>query len=358
MTGGLRAGIVGVGFMGEVHARAVRAAGGTVTRAIGSTGRSSVTGAKRIGADSASMSVEALVSDPDVDVVHVCAPNWLHHKVAALALDAGKHVVCEKPLAISVADAAALTRQADAAALVAVVPFVYRFHPMVREARARLARGELGAPLVLHGNYLQDWLGRARDTNWRVDPALGGPSRTFADIGVHWCDLVEFVTGQRIVRLAGRALVAHPERGATEDAVTLTFQTDDGAIGSLVVSQVSHGRKNSLRFSVDGSHGSLAFDQEAPDLLWLGYPDATVTLSRGGEEADAETRRLSLLPPGHPQGYQDAFNCFVRDAYAKISGQEPDGLPTFDDGLRSAYLTEAVLAAVTSDGWIDVGEAR
>jgi predicted dehydrogenase len=351
---GLRAGIVGTGFMGEVHARAVRAAGGRVTRALGSSEPSSASGAKRLGADTASLDVRALVTDPEVDVVHVCAPNWLHHDVASRALDAGKHVVCEKPLATTVSDASALTRRAAAAGVLAVVPFVYRFHPMVREARARVARGDLGTTLVVHGSYLQDWLSRPGDTNWRVDPALGGPSRAFADVGVHWCDLVEFVTGDRITRLAGRALVAHPERGLTEDAATVTFETERGAIGSLVVSQVSPGRKNSLRFSVDGSNGSLAFDQEAPDLLWLGYPDSSLTLSRGAGDADAETGRLNVLPPGHPQGYQDAFNGLVRDAYAAIAGERPDGLPTFADGLRAAHLTEAVLVAVAGDRWIDV----
>lgn len=155
------------------------------------------------------------------------------------------------------------------------VPFVYRCYLMARDARARVARGETGELRLLHGTYLQDWLSSPTDSDWRVDPQLGGASRAFADIGVHWCDLIEFVSGHRITRLSARLLTAYPERwlngklapSRTEDAATVQFETDRGAVGTVVISQVSPGRKNRLWFSLDGSEQSLAFDQQEPDLL-------------------------------------------------------------------------------------------
>lgn len=362
MTTLLRAGLVGVGFMGEVHARAVRAAGGRVSRVLGRTAASSSAAVARLGAEWASPDLASLMEDPEVDVVHVCTPNWMHHEVATLALRAGKHVVCEKPLATTVEDAESLVALAGESGLVDAVPFVYRYHPMVREARARLARGDLGDVWVVHGSYLQDWLALGTDTNWRVDPALGGSSRAFGDIGVHWCDLVEFVSGHRITSVSGRATTAHGTRNGapalTEDALVVSFSTDRGAIGSLTVSQVSQGRKNSLRLSIDGSEGSLGFDGENPETLWLGGLESTRTLHRGALDADPDAARLDRVPPGHPQGYQDAFNGFVLDTYATISGERPFGLPRFVDGLRAAHLTEAVMAATRSNGWVDVPAAH
>ena len=150
--------------------------------------------------------------DPEVDVVHICTPNHLHLPLAEAALAAGKHVVCEKPLALDAAGAERLVAAAAESRRQAAVPFVYRFYPTVREARERVRAGETGAVHLLHGTYLQDWLLRPEDDNWRVDESLGGASRAFADIGSHWCDLAEFVTGQRLTRLSARTLTAVPER--------------------------------------------------------------------------------------------------------------------------------------------------
>jgi predicted dehydrogenase len=360
MTNPLRAGIVGVGFMGAVHANSIRAAGGSVARVVGSTRQSSLDGAVRLRAEAVSSSIESLVHDPDVDVIHVCAPNWLHYSVASLALEAGKPVVCEKPLAITACEAESLSALADEVGVVAVVPFVYRFHPMVREARARVSQGVLGEVGVIHGTYLQDWLASPSDTNWRVDPELGGSSRAFADIGVHWCDLVEFVSGHRIVRLAARFKVAHsnrcPETEArrTEDAVSLAFETDLGAIGTLVASQVAHGRKNALKFSLDGAMAAISFDQEDPDKLWLGNCNSSAILTRGTDDNSPDAKRMSLLPPGHSQGYQDAFNALMRDTYDAIAGRSADGLPTFADGLRASRITDAVLTGARTGEWVEV----
>jgi predicted dehydrogenase len=354
----IRAGIVGAGFMGTVHARAVRRAGGTVSRVVGSTPESSRAGGERIGAEYPTDTVEQLLAADDVDVVHVCTPNAAHAPLVRDVIAAGKHVVCEKPLAVDAAEAAELVALAAEAGVTATVPFVYRFYPTVREARARVADGTAGPVRLLHGSYLQDWLAEDGDDDWRVDAAAGGASRAFADIGVHWCDLVEFVAGHRITRLAARTATVVPERGgrpvATEDAALVLFETDRGAFGNLTVSQVSQGRKNRLWFSVDAATESLCFDQEHPDSLWIGGREVNRQLLRGAGEGPAAAR-YSVVPSGHPQGYQDCFDAFVADTYAALAGERPDGLPTFADGLRAAQLTEAVLESSRTSSWVEVG---
>jgi predicted dehydrogenase len=363
MTAKLRAGIIGTGFMGSVHAHAVRAAGGEVSAVAGSSRASGEAAAAGLGARTAAESPEALLAREDVDVVHICTPNATHADLARKAIAAGKAVVCEKPLATSVEDARELTDLADRAGVVTAVPFVYRFYPAVREARDRIARGEAGRLWLLHGSYLQDWLAGADATNWRVDSTLGGASRAFGDIGVHWCDLMEFTTGHRITRLMARTSRAYEQREThgqlssvgTEDGATLMFETDKGAIGSLVVSQVSPGRKNRLWFSFDGTEASFSFNQERPDTLHIGRTDSSSEIPVGPQTLSTPGgRRYSRLPPGHPQGYQDSFNAFVADVYAAVRGQEPEGLPTFRDGLRAARLTDALITSAAQQVWVDV----
>jgi predicted dehydrogenase len=263
-------------------------------------------------------------------------------------------------LATSSADAEKLASRARAAGVTATVPFVYRYHPMVREARARVAQGELGTLLTIQGGYLQDWLLSKADDDWRVDASQGGPSRAFADIGSHLCDLIEFVTGDRIVRLAATKRTVFNERAtnrdiATEDAVALVVETASGAIGTLLVSQVAPGRKNSLTFELSGSSESIRFDQENPETLWLGRRSGTQLLSREPGQLSADAARLALVPAGHPLGYQDAFNAFVADSYSAIAGGSPEGLPTFDDGLRAVQVTEAVLESAATGTWAQLG---
>jgi predicted dehydrogenase len=209
---------------------------------------------------------------------------------------------------------------------------------------------------LIHGSYLQDWLSRADDTNWRVDPTLGGQSRAFGDIGVHWCDLLEFVTGHRILRVNARTLVLpRPGAGAdpTEDAAVVQFITDHGALGSTVISQVSPGRKNRLWFSVDAADSSFQFNQENPDSLWIGGRNNSLDLPRASEGQVAGSR-YDLVPAGHPQGYQDCFTNFVRDVHSAIRGDLVDGLPSFADGLRAALITDAVLESARNGEWTDV----
>jgi predicted dehydrogenase len=268
-------------------------------------------------------------------------------------------VICEKPLATTVADAVRLTDAAAAAGVVATVPFVYRFHPMVREARARFQGGEPGRLLTIQGEYLQDWLLDESADNWRVDAAAGGSSRAFADIGSHLVDLIEFITGDRIARVAAAKRTFFRNRAGrqdvpTEDAVTVVVETKCGAIGSLLVSQVAAGRKNRLHLELSGSAESIGFDQENPDSLWLGRRHGSVTIQREAEDLHPDAARLSLVPAGHPQGYQDAFTAFVSDSYAAIAGDAPDGLPVFADGLCAARITEAVMTSAATANWVDI----
>jgi predicted dehydrogenase len=354
----LRAGFLGGGFMGQVHSRAARAARAVLAGVASSSPASAERAAATLGFERAYSSAADLLADDTIDVVHVVTPNSSHVEHALAAIEAGKHVICEKPLATSTADATRLADAAAAAGVTATVPFVYRFHPMVREARARVAAGETGRLLSVQGSYLQDWLLAPSDDNWRVDAATGGPSRAFADIGSHLCDLLEFVTGDRISRVQALKRTVFADRATshaitTEDLVAVLVETRGGAIGTLLVSQVAPGRKNRLHLELSGAAETIGFDQEEPETLWLGRRTRSQSLRRNTDELSADAARLSVLPPGHPLGYQDAFNAFVADSYAAVRGGEPDGLPTFDDGLRAATLTDAVLASAGSGSWID-----
>jgi predicted dehydrogenase len=349
----MRSGIIGGGFIGGVHAYAVRAAGGVLAHIAGESLEHATKAARRLGAEHACASAAELINADDVDVVHICTPNALHVPQAEAVIAAGKHVICEKPLATDPGDARRLVEAATGAGLVAAVPFVYRFYPSVREARVRIDAGEAGPLWLLHGSYLQDWLAGSDATNWRVDPKQGGTSRAFGDIGVHWCDLMEFTTGHRITRLIARMATAYPDR-ITEDGAVVLFDTDRGASGSVVVSQVSPGRKNRLWFSFDGPSASYTFDQELPDSLWVGGKRANQVVPRGPDTFSEPAAAYARLPAGHPQGYQDSFTAFVTDVYRAIGGQKPDGLPTFTDGLRAAVLTAAVVESAAQSSWVEV----
>jgi len=343
--------------MGAVHARSARLAGARLVGVAGSTPEKSSLAAAALGAERPFATWEALVESPDVDVVHVCTPNHLHRPLAEAALAAGKHVICEKPLAVDDRGAEEMLDAAIASGRVHAVPFVYRYHPMVREARERIRTGVSGDIRLIHGGYLQDWLLKAEDDNWRVDESIGGASRAFADIGSHWCDLAEFVSGQRITRVSARTYGTFPER-ATEDAVIMQFETDKGAVGSTVISQISAGRKNQLTLEIDAAEEALYFNQEEPETLWVGKREAVKLLKRDPGVLSPNAARLANVPAGHPQGYNDAFNAFVADAYAAtLTGEAPDGLPDFRDGLRAARITAAVLSSAETETWVDVPSA-
>jgi predicted dehydrogenase len=347
-------GIVGGGFMATVHSRAARAARARLVGVVGSTPARGEAAARELGVERAYDSLDELLGDPAVEVVHVTTPNALHLDHALAALAAGKHVVCEKPLATTAGDAERLVQAS--VGRIATVPFVYRFHPLVREARARVAAGEAGRVLTVQGAYLQDWLLSAADDNWRVDVAAGGRSRAFADIGSHLVDLVEFVTGDRVMRVAAskRTFIAdraQHERVETEDAVSVALETAGGAIGTLLVSQLAPGRKNRLHVEIAGSAESVVFDQEQPETLWVGRRAGSLLVPRDSDQLAPDAARLVTTPAGHPQGYQDAFNAFVADSYAAIAGASPEGLPRFEDGLRAVRVTDAVMEAADSGEW-------
>jgi predicted dehydrogenase len=375
----LRVAIAGTGFIGRVHARSARLAGAELAGVAASSPESAQAAATVIGAERAFDSAEEMVRDPSIDIVHICTPNHLHLPLAEAALAAGKHVVCEKPLALDVAGAQRLVDAAAGSGLQAGVPFVYRYYPTVREARERVGNGETGPLRLLHGTYLQDWLLRPGDDNWRVDERLGGPSRAFADIGSHWCDLAEFVSGHRIARLSARLVTAVPERSSaagrkafesdgaegearpvtTEDAAVVQFETDAGAIGSVVVSQISAGRKNRLWIELDGAEQTLAFDQERPEELWCGRRESETIIRRDPATLSPAAARFAVLPGGHPQGYADCFDAFVADFYEAVrNGSSANGMPTFSDGLRAALITDAVLASARAERWVDVTVSR
>jgi predicted dehydrogenase len=365
VTDVLRAALVGTGMIAAVHRRAAMLAGAEVVGVLGSRPERSRQAACRWGLPTAFASLADLI-DSSADVVHVCTPNAAHAPYVEALLASGKHVVCEKPLGVSLAEAERMETLAQQAGVVATVPFVYRYHPVVREIRARARAGHYGRWNLLHGHYLQDWLLSPTASSWRVDPAQGGLSRAFADIGSHWCDIVEWVSGEQLDTLTAQFSVAVPDRPAagagssgghhlaeapTEDVATVQFRTATGVPGSMLVSQVAAGRKNRLWFELDGAARSAVFDQENPESFWTGTSEGSQVFVRASDSGSAEQRRLSYLPAGHAQGYGDCFAAFVADTYAAISGDEPDGLPTFADGLRSARIVDAVVRSAATSEW-------
>jgi predicted dehydrogenase len=352
--------IVGGGFSARLHVAAIRASGSEVLGVLSSNAETSATAAAELGIHTSFANLDELLRSP-VDVVHVCSPNSTHVSIAEAALNASKHVVCEKPLATTATDARRLVDLAAQRGLVATVPFVYRFHPMVREARELVRNGSVGDALLVQGSYLQDWLLEPSADNWRVDSSLGGISRAFADIGSHLCDITEFVLGDRITRLMATIKTVHEQRATrldveTEDMAVVLFETLKGTLGTFSVNQVAPGRKNRLAIEVSGSRQSLFFDQEHPDEMWVGKKASSHVIQRDPSILSPDAARLSRLPAGHSLGYQDAFNAFVSDAYQAIRTAAPEGLPQFEDGLRAVQITDAVLTSHHTSSWVSVDE--
>jgi predicted dehydrogenase len=363
----LRAGVVGTGFIGTVHVDALRRLGVQVAGIVGSSPERAA--AKRLGP--VVESYEALLADPAIDVVHLTTPNHLHHAQVKQALAAGKHVVCEKPLALTSAESLELLELAARSGLVHCTNFNIRFYAQVQEARRRILAGELGEVWNVHGGYLQDWLLLPTDWNWRLEPEKGGTLRAVADIGSHWLDLVQFVTGLEVesvfadlattipVRQRPRgevetfASAADLERVAapmsTEDVAHILVRFRGGARGSCVVSQVSAGRKNRVHFEVDGSGGSAAWDGERPEELWLGRRDEPSGLMLRGPDGVAQ------LPPGHAEGFADTFRELYRAVYRAVAAGSPgDDYPTFRAGHVENVLAEAVARSNSDQTWVEV----
>jgi predicted dehydrogenase len=378
----IRAAIVGTGFMATTHAESLRRLGVPILGVVGSSPERAADQAASVGLPLPYNSFEDMLDDDRVDAVHICSPNHLHHEQALGALRAGKHVVCEKPLAMTSAQAIELRDVADASALVHAVCFVNRFYPHGQEARARVESGEVGAVRLVTGAFLQDWLAKDTDWNWRLDPALGGSLRVVGDIGSHWLDLASFVIGQRVEAVMADLTTAIPTRyrpldgpGATfsaavggpteattietEDMAGILLRFDGGARGVLTLSQVSPGRKARLSLEVSGSEASLHWRSENPEELWVGHRDqANQLLLRGSGSTSTRARVVNDYPAGHAQGYPDAFKAFHRTVYTAIAKGGPPALPdypTFDDGVEQALIGDAVAESSRDGKWVSVG---
>jgi predicted dehydrogenase len=373
------AAVVGIGFIGVVHVEALRRLGVQVYGVVGSSHARATQRVAALGLPPAYESFEAMLADPRVDVVHITTPNHLHYPQAAAALAAGKHVVCEKPLATTSSETGELVRLAQASGLVHAVNFNIRFYPICRHLHQLVREGGFGDVRLVSGHYLQDWLLLDTDWNWRLEPGLGGSLRAVADIGSHWMDLTSHITGQRIVSVMADLKTFIPIRhqpvgpvetfarepsGATtartittEDCATILLRFENGAIGNLTISQISAGRKNTLEFEIDGSGSAAAWNSQRPDDLWIGHRERpNELLPRDPALLNAEGLAAAGLPAGHNEGYADTFKALYRAVYRAVAGDgpaEPD-YPTFVDGHESMLVCEAVARSAKQGTWASV----
>ncbi len=350
------AAVVGTGFIGAVHVEALRRLGINVVGVVGSSWER----ANASGLAPAFDSFEDMLDDKRVSVVHITTPNRLHHPQAKAALEAGKHVVCEKPLAMTSAESADLLQTAERSGLVHAVNFNLRFYPVVQHLHGAIAAGELGIVRLVSGHYLQDWLLLESDWNWRVDPDQGGGLRAVGDIGSHWMDITSFLTGRRITSVMADLATFIPSRGGrkvdTEDAATILLRYEDGQRGLVAVSQVSAGRKNSLVFEIDGSTAAAAWNSESPDELWFGRRGANnEVLQRDPALLNAEGKLATYLPGGHVEGFGETFKSLYKAVYAAVKqGRPGSGYPTFADGHDSMLVCEAVARSSREERWVEV----
>ncbi len=372
------AAVVGTGFVGVIHVEALRRLGVQVHGVVGSSRESAGKRAAELGLPPAYESFEAMLRDPRVEVVHITSPNHVHYEQAKAVLAASKHVVCEKPLAMTSAESADLLRLAERSGRVHAVNFNLRFYPINQHVHALIRQGGLGDVRLISGHYLQDWLLLDTDWNWRLEPELGGELRAVADIGSHWMDLTTFLTGKRITSVMGdlatfvksrwqptgpvetfatdRSANTVAREMHTEDAATILLRYEDGARGALTVSQVSAGRKNSLVFEIDGSSSAAAWNSERPDELWIGHRGRpNELLLRDPALLNEEGRRATHLPGGHAEGYADTFKTLYAAVYRAVAAGRP-GLdyPTFADGHDEMLVCEAVARSSREQRWVEV----
>ncbi len=379
-------GIVGAGFVGPHHIDAVRRLGYVdVIGVAGSSQASAEKKAEALGARRAYGSYEALLNDPDIRVVHNATPNYLHYPVNAAAIAKGKHVISDKPLAMTAAEAKQLLDQATKAGIVHAVTFNYRGNPLVQQARHAIARGDIGKPNFLVGHYLQDWLLKETDYSWRLEPDKGGASSALGDIGSHWCDLAQHVSGLRITHVLGDITTVIPTRKKpkgsreafavdggdqgvedvavkVEDLASVLLRFDNGAKGAFSVGQVCSGHKNDLQLEVCGSTASMRWHQEQQNELWIGRRDkANEVLAKDPSLLYPEAARYAHLPGGHQEAWADAFANLMRDIYGfieagkKPTDAHPPAFATFEDGYRANCVVEAILeSAANGSAWTKV----
>jgi len=379
----LSAALVGTGFIGPVHVEALRRLGVPVVGVLGSSPERARDVADSLGIQKVYSSYAELLADAQVQVVHITSPNRHHFEQARQALAAGKHVVCEKPLAMTTKETAELAALAGQARTVAAVCYNVRFYPLCHEARQRILDGQLGAIHHVTGSYVQDWLLHDTDFNWRVLASEGGALRAVADIGTHWLDLVTWITGQNVQQLCADLQTFLPTRRRpkgsvetfqsklggpketepvaidTEDYGSLLFRLQGGGAGAMTVSQVSAGRKNCIRWEIAGSKGAMAWNSERPNELWIGHRDGPNELLIRDPALLAESvRRFANYPGGHNEGFPDTFKQLFRAVCEYIAAGDfkaPRPFPTFADGHREVALCEAVLRSHQERRWIEVG---
>lgn len=386
----LNAVVVGTGFIGPVHVEALRRLGVNVVGLIGSTPEKSVAAAKSLGIPEHHQTLDQAMADSSVDCVHLTTPNHLHYPQVKQVLSAGKHVMCEKPLAMNTDQSSKLVDLARESGLVAGVAYNIRFYPICHEAAAKVRSGEVGGIHHITGSYVQDWLLHRGDFNWRVTSDQGGELRAVADIGTHWLDLVQFVSKQKVIEVMADLQTVHLTRDRplgsvqtftsdasqgdsasgdsspctesvdidTEDAGSILLRFDGGARGVLHVSQTTAGRKNLLRFEIAGSHQTLAFRSEQPNLLWAGYRDRpNETLIRDPSLMSESAAGISNYPGGHAEGFPDTFKQLFKSFYQAIAKKDDLGepsFPTFEDGHREIKICEAILKSHRQRTWVAI----
>jgi len=382
MSFSLQAAVVGTGFIGPVHVEALRRAGVTVRGILGSSEAKSKRAAETLGLEHGYESLDLLLGDDSVDVVHLTTPNRFHFEQAKAALQAGKHVLCEKPLAMNTAETAELVRIAEASGLAAGVAYNIRFYPLCHHAAAAVADPSWGDTLHVTGSYVQDWLLHDTDFNWRVLADEGGELRAVADIGTHWLDLVQFICGRPVVAVCADLQRVYDRRKrplggsetftgsaaaersteevdvTTEDAGCILLRFAGGARGSLHVSQMTAGRKNCLRWEIAGSQTAMAWNSEQPNMLWKGHrgsPNEQIIRDPAGMASSAAA--ISQYPAGHNEGFPDTFKQLFRTFYGYIAAGDFSAIPTFPtfaDGHREVALCEAILASHREQKWVEV----
>jgi predicted dehydrogenase len=374
------AAVIGSGFIGTVHIQALRRIGVPVHGVLGSSRDRAAARATQLGVAHAYASLADLLDDDRVEVVHITSPNHLHHPQVVEILAAGRNVVCEKPLAMTSAESAELVALAAASGRVNAVNFNIRFYPLNQHLQETVASGGLGDVRLVTGHYFQDWLFLDTDWNWRLEPEYGGALRAVGDIGSHWLDLTTFISGTHVSAVLADLTTFIPvrheptgpvetfstDRSAetirreirTEDTATILLRFENGARGTVAISQISAGRKNSLQYEINGSAGSAAWDSEQPDQLWLGHRERpNELLQRNPALMTDRGRAAAALPAGHVEGFADTFAALFRAVYADVASGGPSErpvYPTFADGHDEMLVGDAVAASAAAGHWVDV----
>ncbi len=379
----LKTAVFGTGFMGRVHTEGIRRLGNVEVAAIAASSESKARAfADEVCVDGATGDYHSVLADPSIDAVHICTPNVLHFPMTKAALLAGKHVLCEKPLAMSLEEGKEMERIAAERNLANCTFHNLRYYPMVQHIRRMREAGELGEIYAVQGTYSQDWLLYDTDWNWRIDSSANGRSRCFADIGTHWCDIIEHTTGLRITSLCADLQTFHKTRKRpkgsietfsgklltpadydevpidTEDFGAFLLRLGGTARGSFTVSQISAGRKNRLAIEIYGTKGSAAWDQEKPDELWLGRRNSpNQSIVKDPSLLQEKAKPYADLPGGHSEGYDDTFKQVFRRFYRTVADRSaPVEYGQFADGVRQLRLLETVLQSSKAHAWMDVVE--